>query len=381
MRPKRILYVQYTNPAAYPPLQNSSHLLANDGWEVQFLGTDVEGTLELRFPPHENISVRRMSPQTSGWRQKFHYLRYAVWVFRQALTWKPHWVYVSDPLAAPIGLLLKSLGCSVLYHEHDSPHPEASESGFMHVVFRGRSLLGQTADLCVLPNQDRADFFDDQVGREAVTHCVRNCPLRSEVIESLRSSSSDDRLYVHYHGSLAPSRLPQTVLDALTYLPESVHLRVIGYETVGHSSFVDDFRNHAADLGLADRVDFSSPMPRHELLGVTTRSHVGLSFMPASTDDINLKWMTGASNKPFDYLACGMPLLVSDLPDWESMFVDSGYARSCDPRKPRKIAQELKWYVDHPDQRRAMGERGRQRILKEWNYESEFSEVKAHLEG
>jgi hypothetical protein len=34
----KILYLQYTNPAAYPPLEHNSRILANEGWQVLFLG-------------------------------------------------------------------------------------------------------------------------------------------------------------------------------------------------------------------------------------------------------------------------------------------------------------------------------------------------------
>ena len=33
---KRVVYVQYTNPAAYPPLEHSSRILADAGWQVLF---------------------------------------------------------------------------------------------------------------------------------------------------------------------------------------------------------------------------------------------------------------------------------------------------------------------------------------------------------
>ena len=56
----RILYVQYTNPAGYPPLEHSSRMLADAGWEVLFLGTGALGAGALRFPQHLNIEVRQM---------------------------------------------------------------------------------------------------------------------------------------------------------------------------------------------------------------------------------------------------------------------------------------------------------------------------------
>ena len=56
--------------------------------------------------------------------------------------------------------------------------------------------------------------------------------------------------------------------------------------------------------------------------------------MPRTSDDMNMLNMTGASNKAFDYMAAGLTLLVSDLPDWHAMFVAPGFGRACDPADP-----------------------------------------------
>ena len=36
IRRRRIMYVQYVNPGMYPPLEHSSRILADAGWEVCF---------------------------------------------------------------------------------------------------------------------------------------------------------------------------------------------------------------------------------------------------------------------------------------------------------------------------------------------------------
>jgi glycosyltransferase involved in cell wall biosynthesis len=97
--------------------------------------------------------------------------------------------------------------------------------------------------------------------------------------------------------------------------------------------------------------------------------------MPTDSQDPNLQFMVGASNKPFDYLACGLALLVSDLPSWRQLYVDASYGLVCDPDDPASIAAALLWFLEHPDDQRAMGERGRQRVATEWNYEHQFAPV------
>src|SRR5437867_6249951 len=136
----------------------------------------------------------------------------------------------------------------------------------------------------------------------------------------------------------------------------------------------------ACQLGLGERVEFVGAVAtRGELLARCHLCDVGLAFMPKRTDDINEKAMTGASNKPFDYLACGLALLVPELPDWRRMFVESGYGLACNPGDAGSIASALDWFLRHPAETHAMRVRGRQQILADWNYERQFVKVLSHM--
>ena len=99
------------------------------------------------------------------------------------------------------------------------------------------------------------------------------------------------------------------MLLALAGLPQSVKLRVIGYETASTTGYMDVLRENARDLGILERVELGGPISRFELIGQRRKSDIGLALMPMKSDDINLSAMTGASNKAFDYLACGLALV------------------------------------------------------------------------
>jgi glycosyltransferase involved in cell wall biosynthesis len=389
---RRILYVQYTNPAGYPPLEHSSRILARDGWHVLFVGTGALGADALRFPPHDQIEVHKMSFCPAGWRQKLHYLHFCLWVLSWSVRWRPQWVYASDPLSCPIALAVSYLpGLRLLYHEHDSPNYIAngewptgngrqSVSKFMRFALWARKRLAKRALLCVLPNEKRAERFTADVGNSSVngrgsTVVVWNCPSLEEVSQPRVAHDGND-LWILYHGSIVPSRLPPTVLEALAVLPEAVKLRIIGYETLGHKAYVWQLQQRASQLGITGRVEFIGVVSlRSDLIGWCRKCDVGLAFVPKGSEDVNQQAMVGASNKPFDYLACGLTLLVSDLPEWRFMYVEPGYGLACDPDSPESIATALRWFLDHPAEMRAMGERGRQRIAEQWNYETQFSPV------
>lgn len=375
---KRILYTQYTNPGGYPPLEHSSRILAKAGWQVLFLGTGARGSHAVRFPPYPNIQVQQMTFCPPGWRQKLHYGQYCLWVLVWVARWRPQWIYASDLMATPLAWLLSYWpGLKVLYHEHDAPN-EVRPSWFIRIFLLTRRLAAGRIQICVAPNAVRLRRLVETLPIKGRALCVWNCPAVEEVA-ARREFEEAAEVWLLYCGSIVPSRLPSTVLDALALLPERFKLRIIGYETVGHPNYVGELLDRANLLGLGKRVDYLGSMPRAELFGWAAQSHVGLTLMPNASHDFNEQQMTGASNKPFDYLAAGMALLVADLPEWREMYVTPGYAVTCNPEDADSIAQALQCLTANGVKLTEMGEGGRQRIATDWNYEMQFAPVLAAL--
>jgi glycosyltransferase involved in cell wall biosynthesis len=371
---KRIIYIQYTNPAGYPPLEHSSRILADAGWQVLFLGTRALGADALRFQPHANVRVRYLNFCRPGWRQKLHYFYFCAWVLGLTLFWRPSWVYASDPLVCPAALALRCLPwLRVLYHEHDSPDgPPAG--GFQRFVRWTRKQVARHAAYCVLPNETRLERFKAETGTRQEAFCVWNCPSSQEVAP--QRAPANGSFWLLYHGSIVPDRLPLAVVNALAALPDRVKLRLVGYETVGSPGYVGQIQERAQQLGVDRRLEIVGVLPhRFELMESCRRCDAGLALMPLRPTDVNQHTMTGASNKAFDYLASGLPLVVSDLPDWRAAYVEPGYGLACDPDDAESIAYVVGRFLDDPDLARSMGEKGRRRIAAEWNYEKQFSQV------
>jgi glycosyltransferase involved in cell wall biosynthesis len=383
---RRILFIQYTNPAAYPPLEHSSRILADNGWQALFLGTRSLGADELCFKPHDRIEVRQMPFAQAGWRQKLHYARFLLWTLRWTLRWKPDWVYASDLFSCPAAFLSSlAPGVRVIYHEHDSPSSSGA-SVFQKICLAARRSLGRRAKICVLPNQVRADRFVSDVNKSdgnghRAPVVVWNCPLVEEVAPPRPAHDGGD-VWVLYHGSIVPARLPVSVLEALAKLPERVKLRVIGYETIGHPNYVNELRETGRRLGIGDRLEFLGAVSeRNELLSWCRKCDIGLALMPKESKDLNEQNMTGASNKPFDYLSSGLAIIVSDLPDWRAMYAEAGFGLTCDPSDSETIANALRWFLEHPVEMRSMGEHGRRKIANEWNYEAKFRPIIEQMDG
>ena len=373
---KSILYVQFTDPAVYPPLQHSAHLLADRGWSVHFVGVEPNtGACDLRMRPHSRITMDRLGPTGRGPRLAATYARFLARCRREILMRRPDVVYCSDVRSYPVGLWASyRSGIKTVLHEHDPPSARGSKVARALGGIRRR--FAQRATVCIIPQADRAAGFRAATGARSIA-VAYNCPARRE-ISGPPPATAHDRLVLWYHGSIGPGQLPDSVIAALARLPRGVRLEFAGYETVSTTGYVSHLIAMSEHLGVGDRVAYRGPLPlRSELLAAATTAHAGLALFARTFRDP----MVGASNKPFEYLACGLPLVTNDTEEWRAFFGAAGVAIGCDPDSPDDIARAVRWLLDHPDERRAMAKRGRDRVLAEWHYEHQFQPVVDVLEA
>lgn len=379
----KILYVQHANPGAFPPVEYSSKILAEAGFDVRLLGVHSQGTETLRLPSHPRIAVEVLPYTAPGWRQKIAYAWFILRSVVLTIGWKPDWIYVSDFMAAPAGLILKRLlGARVIYHEHDSPVDGPDQSGFFRRLLKARNLLAQSADLVVLPQEQRIRLFKDSTGSLRPVLQVWNCPMRIETLGDVsRSRQPGEPLSVYFHGSLNLYRIPLALIEGAGRSGIPVRLRVVGYETIGSRGTSDTLRKAVEKVGGLVTLELSGPISRHALAQQMAGMHVGWINFINRTGEINLSHLVGASNKAFDYLAAGLPLIVREDSEWREAFEIPGYAKSCDPNDADAIAAVLRWFYENPVEAEAMGRAGQQRTREEWNYERQFAPVLEQIQS
>jgi len=378
---RKILYLQYTNPGGYPPLEHSSRLLARAGWDVEFCGIASRSKISLEFAPFPRVQQRFMRYQAPGLAQKIHFLRFTCWCLGRALRWQPDWVYASDALATPAAALIhRFTRARVLYHEHDSPSVAAPHRnpGLPKFILRFRQSIGRHAAIVVLPNQQRLELFVQGTHRTGPSLCVRNCPGQDEVPAQPPERSPHGPLKVLYHGSIVPDRFGPSVLEAVAACERPVQLRLMGYLPAGHLDYGEQLTAKAEALGIADRLDYLGAIPhRADLIRLGAECDVGLCLLRIHEGDVNMQHMAGASNKAFDYLSQGLALIVPPDPEWERLYVQNGCAKTCPINDPAALAEVFRWLADHRDAVAAMGRRGHQLVQDQWHYEKQFAPVLA----
>src|SRR5262245_20609752 len=162
---------------------------------------------------------------------------------------------------------------------------------------------------------------------------VRNVPDLSPPdpgAPDLRASLGIDAApLVLHHGAVAADRGCETLLGALQRLP-SVHLLLLGAE----GAYADGLRDLARRLGIEGRVHFRPPVPLEELLSHSAQADVGVTLLEPVCENHRL----ALPNKAFEYVAAGIPVVASDLPELGALVREYGIGWTVDPTDPESVA-------------------------------------------
>jgi len=335
------------------------------------LSLPESGAKTLHVFDHPSVRWLSTPPKKANAIRKVEFAKYvatAAWI---SADFRPDLIYASDALSALPALIASAIcGAKIVYHEHDAPPAEFSRKQ----AGRWRASVVRQAMLVITPNAARGKLLHEEVGGRADRfRTVWNTPRLQEVPEHVTRKDSGE-LALYYHGSLSPDRLPVQLAAALAGMNGRVHFEFVGYETPGAPGLIDTFmraaNGHATYGGVLDR---------EAALSRASHSAVGVSLVAMRPPNINMRHMVGASNKAFDYMCAGLPLLVSDVPDWHQAFVATGFAKACCPDNVESIASALQWYLENPVERHCMGARARDKIRLDWNYEGQFAPILADL--
>lgn len=370
--PKTILYLQRSNPGAYPPIVHSTRILADAGWEVIHLGLEMPHLQNLRLTEHPNVKHFEIPLSNTTYGRAFRDIQFLTQAFRTIYQQRPAFLYVSDGAITPVAMVLhKLVKIPMIYHEHDSPE---GDLGWRTTAWK---YVHQNASMRIFPNESRGHQVNQRLGRRLPFQTVWNCCAKDEA----QIVDKDlDTIKLLYHGSIVPSRLPLTIVDAIKSTTAKVHLDVIGYETqsgIGHSNAL---LSYADSHGCSTQITFHGPKTRYEILQFCDHAHIGFSLFHDAEKSVNETHMCGASVKVFEYLSRGVLPIVNIHPTWRELFEAEKLAVTCDPKSAHSVSQALDHAIQLIESENdSIRNIGPNKIISEWNYEQQFDPVLTFL--
>lgn len=272
--------------------------------------------------------------------------------------------HIHDPELIVLGLLLKIAGRTVVYDIHENTKWQL-EAGAR------KSFLRQVVRPFVYDELEKiaAKFIDGLVasgpniykrfkGSKCPVVMVRNFP--TDIY--LRSESVPDGNNLVYVGLISEERGIMEILDVLQHVPNGLilagdfHTEEIERRVKGHVAW--------------KKVAYHGVIDMDQIPDILAQASIGLCTLHHTDNHINTYAI-----KMFEYMAVGLPIIVSDFPLWRVIVkkYDCGFV--VDPLDTRETINAIEWINKNPDQALAMGGRGKVAIQKEFKWSTEVDSL------
>jgi glycosyltransferase involved in cell wall biosynthesis len=196
---------------------------------------------------------------------------------------------------------------------------------------------------------------------------LHNFP-RSDLFLNARPTSSDKPYDIIYHGSVPKYHLEVCLAVDAILMARGYHVqwRLISRGTPA----LDWFNRELARRRLTERFHISGLMPHDQIAKEVSKAKMGIIPLP------NLpKFQNNIPRKLFEFMALGMPVVMSDLPP-SRPFVGDGYcAFMVPPDDYGAYADAIIRLLNDPALRHQMGKEGRRRVDREYNWEKESQKL------
>jgi glycosyltransferase involved in cell wall biosynthesis len=269
---------------------------------------------------------------------------------------------------------LKIFGVKYIFDHHDAtPELYLSKSNAKGLLYKAQVLLEKwtyrTSDVVICTNNSYRDLAVKRGGlRPENVFVVRNGPD----LQTFRPVPPDlalkygKKYLVGYIGNMSIQEGLDILLDVAQQIKDQGR-DDIHFTCVGGGPGLSGLRQMVLDKGLEDTVTFTGRISDQELLRILSTADVCVNpDKPCEMNDIS------TMIKIMEYMALSKPIVQFDLKEGRfsaqqaSLYADKGKGSA-------DFADKILWLLDHPDERKRMGEFGRKRVEEElaWNHSVE----------
>lgn len=214
----------------------------------------------------------------------------------------------------PVCVALKYLKRShLIYDTHEleteGPHLRGMRKRVAKILER---VLIKCVDETIVVNGSIADWYQREYKLETawvvqnVPNRQTNVPVKTDLLRRKFDLEPDAIVYLH-HGILGPARGIELLLDVFADTRPENHLVVMGFGPLQET--VEEFARRYPNI------HFHEAVKPDELDEVISGADVGIFIVP----NICLSYYLALSNKFFEYLNCGLPVLISDFPEFHKI--------------------------------------------------------------
>jgi glycosyltransferase involved in cell wall biosynthesis len=286
--------------------------------------------------------------------------------------------HFQDPELLPMGFLLKLIFRKrVIYDAYeDFPSMTANKKsipGFLQPVAAAAvNSIEQLAALC----------FDGLMTADPFTlrRLARTGRSKKLVFYNFpnldffpRPKPCEKRFDIVYRGGLSDRAGTFVLLEAVKLLAERRRkpptLLLMGYPD--NAQAAEELRSRVRALGLEASTTFQGRIDHEDMARTLSQARIGVCPLQPIP-----KFLLNIPVKVFEFWACGLPVVASDLAPIRPFFHGTRAGFLFQPGNSAEMAKRIGWLLDHPDAAALMGRQGRACVERRFNNEREVHKLR-----
>ncbi|HLS35013.1 MAG TPA: glycosyltransferase [Bacillota bacterium] len=336
--------------------------LAKAGFQVYYIAKDDESLEDIENIQH--IPVKQYGNRIS--RMIFG----SISAYRKAKKLKADIYHFHDPELMIVGALLKNKHNTVIYDVHEDYVTSILQKDylpkFLRHIFAKVYTWMEKLFITKMELSLAEKYYYNLYKRGEL---ILNYPLLNEnfLTKNRKKEKIEPKLLytgnvTEDRGALFHAEIPAIHNEVSVHfigkcpkeLSEKMYNQAKGHEERIHIEGIDRF---------VEKEDIDRKYEEREWLA-------GIALFPP-TDHYMQKELT----KFFEYMNAGLPIICSNFPVWQEFIETYECGIAVDPYDHVAIKQAITYLLEHPDKAKQMGEKGRQAVMNELNWQEEAKKL------
>lgn len=336
-----------------PPLINECRLLDAAGYRVNIISRAYQDNRDITYPDHTTI-LRVRSRFTRSFAQ---YAEFIVQAFRHADPSAR--IYIGhDMHGLVVGRLLATrYRRPLVYHSHDFVEGGRRTTLGSSMVRLLERRFARTADLVIVPDAERAMVVAQALRLTKPPLVVANSPIKRLAQTGLRLQEELAARGFHFdhvvlrQGTIGKGHgIEMTIRSIPLWKSKSWGFVLLG---MADPAYVNEITVLARSIGVERQVVVLPPVSYDHVVEFTSGASVGHALYDPI--HINNLYIATASNKLMEYLASGLPVLVSGRPALRTLVETYRCGVTANEQSPDSIAAAINLLLGDASLARDMG--------------------------